>query len=111
MSVTARSVPAACGVDGVGVVGGVGGVGCVGVGVVGGVLLLDEELTVIEPVVIFDYNVTDDMMAAVEPYLAQGDVLMALRLLNDKDSGSIAPIELKMPMSLVFCVTIMCIVA
>lgn len=43
-----------------------------------------------------DYVVTPGMMAAVRPYLAQGDVLLALRLTNDATAGEIQPLEVEM---------------
>jgi MYXO-CTERM domain-containing protein len=42
------------------------------------------------------FNVTDAMMDLVNPYLAKGDTLLALKLLNDRDVGEIRPIEVKM---------------
>ncbi len=45
------------------------------------------------------FRVTDEMMEMVTPYLAQGDTLVALKLLNDKDVGEITPIEVKMTAS------------
>lgn len=42
------------------------------------------------------FRVTDEMMEMVTPYLAQGDTLVALKLLNDKDVGEITPIEVRM---------------
>ncbi|MEQ9495420.1 MAG: DUF2330 domain-containing protein [Deltaproteobacteria bacterium] len=45
------------------------------------------------------FRVTDEMMDMVTPYLAQGDTLVALKLLNDKDVGEITPIEVKMTAS------------
>lgn len=42
------------------------------------------------------YNVTDDMMKLVVPYLAEGHVLLALKLRKDNDSGDIQPITLTM---------------
>jgi hypothetical protein len=42
------------------------------------------------------FFVTDAMMDMVIPYLAQGDTLLALKLLNDRDVGEIRPIEVKM---------------
>ncbi|MCC7381615.1 MAG: DUF2330 domain-containing protein [Deltaproteobacteria bacterium] len=44
-----------------------------------------------------DYNVTDAMMQQVVPYVAQGDVLMALKLRKDQSTGDIQPIKLVMP--------------
>ncbi len=43
-----------------------------------------------------DYQVTDEMMDAVVPYVEKGDVLIALRLKNDSDVGEIAPLEVEM---------------
>lgn len=42
------------------------------------------------------YRVTPEMMEMVTPYLAQGDTLIALKLLNDKDVGEITPLEITM---------------
>jgi MYXO-CTERM domain-containing protein len=42
------------------------------------------------------FQVTDEMMDLVTPYIAKGDTLLALKLLNDKDVGEIRPIEVKM---------------
>ncbi len=42
------------------------------------------------------FLVTDQMMEKVTPYLAQGDTLLALKLLNDRDVGEIRPIEVTM---------------
>lgn len=42
------------------------------------------------------FLVTDAMMELVTPYLAKGDTLLALKLLNDRDAGSIKPIEVEM---------------
>jgi MYXO-CTERM domain-containing protein len=43
-----------------------------------------------------DYQVTDQMMDAVTPYIAKGDALLALRLEKDRTTGDIQPISLKM---------------
>lgn len=42
------------------------------------------------------FLVTDEMMEMVTPYIAKGDTLLALKLLNDRDVGEIKPIEVKM---------------
>jgi MYXO-CTERM domain-containing protein len=42
------------------------------------------------------YAVTDRMMEAVLPYVAKGDALLALKLLNGKSSGDIQPIWVTM---------------
>jgi MYXO-CTERM domain-containing protein len=42
------------------------------------------------------FLVTDAMMDLVTPYLAKGDTLLALKLLNDRDVGEIRPIEVTM---------------
>jgi MYXO-CTERM domain-containing protein len=42
------------------------------------------------------YNVTDEMMQKVTPYLAQGNVLLALKLRKDNDVGDIQPIAVTM---------------
>lgn len=43
-----------------------------------------------------NYNVTDDMMKLVVPYLAEGNVLLALKLRKTSDTGDIQPIHVKM---------------
>ena len=43
------------------------------------------------------YRVTDDMMKTVRPYVAQGDVLLALKLRKDNDAGDIQPIRVYLP--------------
>jgi len=43
------------------------------------------------------YRVTDDMMDAVVPYVAKGDVLLALKLRKEQDTGDIQPIWLSLP--------------
>lgn len=43
------------------------------------------------------YRVTDTMMEAVVPYVAKGDVLLALKLANDQDTGDIQPVWLSLP--------------
>lgn len=43
-----------------------------------------------------DFRVTDDMMEMVVPYVTKGDVILALKLLNNVDVGEIAPIEVTM---------------
>jgi len=40
------------------------------------------------------YRLTDEMKQPVIPYVAKGDVLLALKLSKDQDSGDIQPIEL-----------------
>ncbi|MCK6550021.1 DUF2330 domain-containing protein [Myxococcota bacterium] len=42
------------------------------------------------------YLVTDAMMQTVVPYLEQGNVLLALRLQNDRSAGDVQPIALTM---------------
>lgn len=44
------------------------------------------------------YRVTDEMMEAVVPYLANGDVLLALRLQSGRMTGELQPIGLTIPM-------------
>jgi hypothetical protein len=44
-----------------------------------------------------DYRVTDEMMQAVFPYVAKGDVLLALRLQSGKSVGELQPISLTIP--------------
>jgi MYXO-CTERM domain-containing protein len=41
-----------------------------------------------------DYRLTDEMKEPVIPYVAKGDVLLALKLSKDQDSGDIQPVEL-----------------
>jgi MYXO-CTERM domain-containing protein len=43
-----------------------------------------------------NYNVTDAMMKVVTPYVAQGDVLLALKLQKDQPTGAIQPVALTM---------------
>jgi hypothetical protein len=43
------------------------------------------------------YRVTDEMMEAVTPYIAKGDVLLALKLQKNASAGAIQPISLKLP--------------
>lgn len=43
------------------------------------------------------YRVTETMMEAAVPYVARGDVLLALKLRNDSDVGEVQPIALRMP--------------
>jgi hypothetical protein len=56
------------------------------------------------------YNVTDDMMKLVVPYLAEQNVLLALKLRKSNDTGDIQPISVKMigdgPRKLDACVPI-----
>lgn len=42
------------------------------------------------------YRVTEEMMFSVRPYVAQGDVLLALKLRNDAVAGDLQPITLKL---------------
>jgi MYXO-CTERM domain-containing protein len=42
------------------------------------------------------YSVTDAMMESVTPYVAKGDVLLALRLRKDNDVGDIQPVVVTM---------------
>ena len=43
------------------------------------------------------YQVTDTMMESVNPYVAKGDFLLALKLRKDNDVGDIQPIWLELP--------------
>lgn len=43
------------------------------------------------------YQVTEAMMEAAVPYVARGDVLLALKLRNDSGVGEVQPIALRMP--------------
>lgn len=44
-----------------------------------------------------EYRVTDEMMESVIPYVVKGDVLLALKLRKEQDTGDIQPIWLTMP--------------